>query len=64
MSSYWVNFATNGDPNGKGLPKWAPFDDAKNPGALHLDDKIEMGPVLDPAQIAVFQSYYDGLYQK
>ena len=23
MSSYWVNFAVNGDPNGKGLPQWA-----------------------------------------
>lgn len=22
MSSYWVNFAKNGDPNGKGLPVW------------------------------------------
>ncbi len=22
LSSYWVNFATSGDPNGKGLPAW------------------------------------------
>lgn len=22
MSSYWANFAANGDPNGKGLPEW------------------------------------------
>lgn len=22
MSSYWVNFATTGNPNGKGLPEW------------------------------------------
>ena len=22
LSSYWVNFATNGDPNGKGQPAW------------------------------------------
>jgi len=22
MSSYWANFVTSGDPNGKGLPIW------------------------------------------
>ena len=22
MASYWVNFARNGNPNGRGLPEW------------------------------------------
>jgi para-nitrobenzyl esterase len=27
MSSYWVNFITNGDPNGSGLPAWPQYRD-------------------------------------
>jgi para-nitrobenzyl esterase len=26
MSSYWINFATNGDPNGSGLTLWPAYD--------------------------------------
>jgi len=28
MSSYWVNFATWGDPNGEGLPTWPAYGEA------------------------------------
>lgn len=37
MSSYWVNFVTHGDPNGDGLPRWAPYD-ATNEAYMDLGD--------------------------
>ena len=30
MSSYWVNFATTGNPNGKGLPEWPAYNTKEN----------------------------------
>ncbi len=40
MSSYWVNFATSGDPNGKGLEKWMPYDRSTEP-YLELGDTVQ-----------------------
>ncbi len=50
MSSYWVNFATAGDPNGKGLPSWTPYDAASEP-YLDLGDAVQVRNHLLKAQL-------------
>lgn len=50
VESYWTNFAKNGDPNGPGLPAWAPYTAAK-PVVLYLDSEIAAGPVEDEGNL-------------
>src|SRR5579863_7841762 len=59
LSSYWVHFATNGDPNGKGLAKWPAFDDKKSDRPMVLGDRAEIGPAPNPAQLAFFEQLYE-----
>jgi para-nitrobenzyl esterase len=44
VSSYWVNFATSGDPNGKDLPKWSAYQ-IKDDQAMGFGDAPAMMPV-------------------
>ena len=39
MSSYWVNFAKNGNPNGNGLPEWPKYDGKNEFQVMHLSGK-------------------------
>ena len=59
LSSYWVNFATNGDPNGKGLVKWPAFDDKNRDRPMVLGDRAEIGPAPNRAQLAFFEQLYE-----
>ena len=40
MSACWVRFAATGDPNGEGLPKWPPYDQASD-RHLEFGDTVE-----------------------
>ena len=54
MSSYWVNFAATGDPNGKGLPTWAPYDLTREP-YLEFGDAVVSGTHLLKPQLDVLE---------
>lgn len=44
MSSYWVNFAKTGNPNGEGLPVWPVFNPA-SPQIIDLGDEVKAEPL-------------------
>jgi len=58
MSSYWVNFAATGNPNGKGLPEWPAYSVKKGEKNIVLGDTVMVGPQIDPAMISFYDSYF------
>jgi para-nitrobenzyl esterase len=56
MSSYWVNFATSGDPNGAGLPEWPVFDPNIS-SVLYLGKTIERGPIPNQKYYAFWDAF-------
>jgi para-nitrobenzyl esterase len=44
IRKYWINFATNGDPNGPGLPVWKTFGE-RSQAAMVFDDSPDSRPL-------------------
>ena len=59
-SSYWVNFAATGDPNGEGLPEWPLYSDRETGRLLHID----VEPVVADTPNEERMALYDALYAR
>lgn len=57
MQSYWVNFATDGDPNGAGLPHWPAFT-AAAPLVMRIGVDPGPAPMPNQARLKVLDAYY------
>lgn len=56
MSSYWVNFATTGNPNGAGLPKWSNYDRAAE-AYMDFGDPVQVRNHLLKAQLDFMEQF-------
>ena len=63
ISTYWINFARSGNPNGPGLPSWPAFTNADSK-VLYLGDPIKVGGVASIDNLKVFDSVYSAVRGK
>jgi para-nitrobenzyl esterase len=57
ISTYWVNFAKTGDPNGNGLVKWPAYDPATDQ-VIEFGDSISVRSQVNKAGLDFYDSYY------
>jgi len=57
MSTYWVNFAKHGNPNGKGVPAWPAFSD-RHPQVMYFHETPHPGPVPAVESLKVLDGYF------
>ncbi len=57
MTTYWTNFAKNGDPNGPGLPLWPQFDPSSS-SVMQLGDRMEAAPTEDTRSLRKIDRVY------
>jgi para-nitrobenzyl esterase len=56
MSSYWVNFAATGDPNGKGLPEWPAFSE-NDQKRMNFGNPVASEKVRDQAALDFLETH-------
>lgn len=56
MSSYWVNFVRNGNPNGDGLPKCSPVTATSVP-TMVLGSTVAPREILNEEKLAAYRAY-------
>jgi len=57
MSSYWVNFARTGNPNGPGVPPWPAFEGTTE-AAMELGDHFQPIPLPDKTKADFWRRFY------
>src|SRR5579864_2851157 len=57
MSSYWVNFARSGNPNGSDLPPWPGFTNEESK-VQYLGDPITVGGIANIHGLSAFDAVY------
>ncbi len=57
ISSYWINFAKTGDPNGSGLPNWPAFTNT-SAQVMNLDDPSKSIDVPNLQKLEVLDGYF------
>jgi para-nitrobenzyl esterase len=59
MSSYWVNFARTGDPNGPRLPPWQAHQAGASVRAMILDADPASERLPDKARLVLLDRLYE-----
>ena len=57
ISSYWINFARTGDPNGSSLPQWPAFTE-NDQRVMFFNSTPSARPIPNVEKLKAFDSYY------